>query len=95
MWIRMQVRFHVSDNEPLARDLTRYDKGQRRIARLMTLATYGLVYLRQAARDGNANVASGQEKVVRADDDGTNPTPPSGSYDYKLTADDLGDVFGN
>ena len=39
MWIRMQVRFHANDNEPLAIDLTRYEKGQRRVARLMTLAT--------------------------------------------------------
>ena len=95
MWIRMQVRFHASDNEPLAQDLVRYDKGQRRIARLMTLATYGLIYLRQVARDENASAISYQDALVRADDDGIKPTPRPDVYDYKMTADDLGDVFGD
>ena len=95
MWIRMQVRFHASDNESLARDLTRYDKGQRRIARLMTLATYGLIYLRQVARDGNAIMLPDQEKFLCTNDTDTKPLPPPGSYEYNMTTDDLGDVFGD
>ena len=91
----MQVRFHVSDNEPLASDLASYDKGQRRIARLMTLATYGLMYLRQVARDGNAIMLPDQEKFLCINDTDTEPLPPPGNYEYKMTADDLGDVFGD
>ena len=96
MWIRMQVRFHANDNEPLAIDLTRYEKGQRRVARLMTLATYGLIYLRQVARGGHGVWALDQLQFSTSSGGSNKPSNPADAiYEYKMTAADVADVFGN
>jgi hypothetical protein len=92
----MQVRFHTNDNEPLANDLTRYEKGQRRVARLMTLATYGLMYLQQVARDPNSiplAVASGAVSPRAEGSTRQKQTDPA--YEYKMTVADVADVFGD
>ena len=96
MWIRMQVRFHTNDNEPLANDLTRYEKGQRRVARLMTLATYGLMYLQNMAREPNGVLLALPSGAVspRADDS-VRQRQREPVYEYKMTAADVADVFGD
>jgi hypothetical protein len=91
----MQVRFHANDNEPLALDLTRYDKGQRRVARLMTLATYGLIYLQQVTRAGNGMSPLGPHHPSPSSHGvGKSGDPTDARYEYKLSADDVADVFG-
>lgn len=94
MWMRMQVRFHADDNEPLAHDLARYDKGQRRVARLLTLATYGLVYLQRLEAgipvQGNASNGPALKPAPPAPD-----TRLEDGYQYKMSAGDLADVFGD
>lgn len=89
MWLRMQVRFHADDNEPLARDLARFPQGQRRVGRLLTLASYGLVYLAQAGR----NPPSARPRLAAV------PTPGApaagGQYACKLTPGEIAEVFGD
>ena len=90
----MQVRFHTNDNEPLAFDLTRYDKGQRRVARLMTLATYGLIYLQQLTRGGNGTSPIGPHQPSPSSLGVGKPGDPTDArYEYKMSADDVADVF--
>jgi len=86
MLMRMQVRFDTNDNEPLALDLSRYKKGQRRVARLLTLATYGLFYLH-----GRTESESPSSSAPSSANDAT----AGRHYEYKMTPDDLVDVFGS